>query len=54
MSFIFRENNTTKIVNKKFIFNFILREKCRKATTEEYQDLFNELTNNVGYNLNIL
>ena len=31
-----------------------LREICRKATKEEYQDLFNELTNNVGYNLNIL
>lgn len=31
-----------------------LREKCRKATTEEYQDLFNELTNSVGYNLNVL
>lgn len=31
-----------------------LAEKCRKATKEEYQDLFNELTNSVGYNLNIV
>ena len=31
-----------------------LAEKCRKATKEEYQDLFNELTNSVGYNLNVL
>lgn len=31
-----------------------LRENCREATKEEYQDLFNELTNLVGYNLNVL
>lgn len=31
-----------------------LAEKCRKATKEESQDLFNELTNSVGYNLNVL
>ena len=26
-------------------------KKCRLATKEEYTDLFNELENNVGYNL---
>lgn len=31
-----------------------LAENCRKATKEEYQELFNELTNSVGYNLNVL
>lgn len=31
-----------------------LRKNCKKATETEYQDLFNELTNNVGYNLNVL
>lgn len=31
-----------------------LREKCKKATEIEYKELFNELTNSVGYNLNVL
>ena len=31
-----------------------LRESCRKATEKEYKELFNELTNLVGYNLNVL
>jgi hypothetical protein len=33
---------------------YFLAEKCRKAEKEEYQDLFNELTNNVGYNLKVV
>jgi len=31
-----------------------LAENCRKAKEIEYKDLFNELTNSVGYNLNIV
>lgn len=31
-----------------------LRENCKKATKEEYQELFNELNNSVGYNLEIV
>lgn len=31
-----------------------LRENCRKAKKEEYQDLFNELENLVGYNLKVI
>jgi hypothetical protein len=31
-----------------------LRENCRKARKEEYQDLFNELENVVGYNLKVV
>lgn len=31
-----------------------LAENCRKATETEYKELFNELTNSVGYNLNVL
>jgi len=31
-----------------------LRENCRKATEAEYQDLFNELENSVGYNLKVI
>jgi hypothetical protein len=31
-----------------------LRENCRKATKEEYQELFNELENSVGYKLKVV
>lgn len=31
-----------------------LRENCRKATEKEYKELFNELENQVGYNLNVV
>lgn len=34
--------------------NSFLRENCRIASKEEYNDLFNELTNLVGYNLEVL
>lgn len=33
---------------------YFLAENCRKATEKEYQELFNELENQVGYNLNIV
>jgi len=31
-----------------------LRENCKKATEQEYKELFNELTNSVGYKLEIV
>lgn len=31
-----------------------IAENCRKANETEYRDLFNELENSVGYNLNVL
>jgi hypothetical protein len=31
-----------------------LAENCRKATQEEYQELFNELENSVGYKLKVI
>ena len=31
-----------------------LAQNCRKATEKEYKELFNELTNSVGYNLNVI
>jgi hypothetical protein len=31
-----------------------LAESCRKASQEEYQELFNELENLVGYNLKVI
>ena len=31
-----------------------LEEKCKKATKEQYQELFNELENQVGYNLKVI
>ena len=34
--------------------NSFLRENCKKATETEYKELFNELTNIVGYNLKVV
>jgi hypothetical protein len=31
-----------------------IAENCRKATQEEYQELFNELENSVGYKLKVV
>jgi hypothetical protein len=42
-------NGQHTAVCKEFIV-----QNCRKASQEEYQELFNELENLVGYNLNVI